>query len=146
MTTAEQTKPSHFFHWRNFLKLEASGIRTAMATVLPLIIGQIAGFPAVGLFVGLSGLYLSVTDKEGSTVGSLFLAMFLNTLMIIAGTIIGNDIWLSIFLMFAVAFVGGMTGTFGEVASQIGFVATLVFAVALGQPANFEIGIERVFE
>jgi uncharacterized membrane protein YccC len=32
---------------------------------------------------------------------------------------------------------------FGEVAAQIGFVITLIFAVALGQPGNFQTATER---
>jgi uncharacterized membrane protein YccC len=53
------------------LRVEAAGVRTAAAAVLPLITGQALGRPAPGLLVGLGGLYLSVTDKEGSTVRSL---------------------------------------------------------------------------
>lgn len=141
----EQVQSNNFFHPSNFLKVEASGIRTALATVLPLIAGQLLNYPAIGLFVGLSGLYLSVTDKEGSTVWTLIAALILNALVMCAGTLLGNYIWLSIFLLFAVAFIGGMTAAFGEVVGQIGYVATLVFAVALGQAADFDSARERFF-
>lgn len=140
---AEQVQTNSFFNWHDLIRLEASGVRTALATVLPLIIGQIAGFPAAGLFVGLSGLYLSVTDKEGATVKSLTAALFINAAMMFAGTLIGGNVWLSIGLIFAVAFVGGMMSAFGEVVGQMGFVATLVFAVALGQAADFNAAKER---
>ena len=140
---AEQVRSDKLFQWRDFFKLEASGVRTSLATVLPLIIGQITGFPAIGLFVGLSGLYLSVTDKEGSTIFTLLAALLLNAAMMFAGTLIGNDILLSIGLLFAVAFIGGMTSAFGEVVGQIGFVATLVFAVALGQAGDLSSAQER---
>jgi hypothetical protein len=139
----EQVRAENFFHWRRFLKLEASGVRTSLATVLPLIAGQIAGFPSIGLFVGLSGLYLSVSDKQGSTIWTLFFGLILNAAMMFAGTIIGNDVWLSVALLFALAFVGGMMSAFGEVAGQIGYVTTLVFAVALGQAGTFESAQER---
>lgn len=142
----EQGDAPRFFRWGNFLKIEPSGIRTSLATTLPLILGQIFGYPAAGLFIGMSGLYLSVTDKEGSTVVTLIFAMFSNALMMFAGTIIGNDIWLSVGLMFALASIGGMMSVYGEVPSQIGYVATLVFAVALGQPGTVEIGQQRILE
>lgn len=116
--------------------IEASGVRTSLATVVPLVAGQIAGFPGVGLFVGLSGLYLSVSDKKGSTVFTLLLGLVLNAAMIFSGTLAGNNIWLSVLLLFMIAFAGGMMSAFGEVAGQIGYVATLVFAVALGQAGN----------
>ena len=139
----EQVQTNNFLRPREFFKIEASGVRTALATVLPLIIGQITGFPAIGLFVGLSGLYLSVTDKEGATVKSLIAAIFLNAAMMFAGTIVGENVWLSIILIFAVAFTGGMLSAFGEVVGQMGFVATLVFAVALGQAADLNAAEER---
>ena len=140
---AEQVRSNKLFDWRDFLKFEASGVRTSLATVLPLIIGQITGFPAVGLFIGLSGLYLSVTDKEGSTFLTLLAGLILNAVMMFAGTLIGNDIWLSIGLLFAVAFIGGMLSAFGEIVGQIGYVATLVFAVALGQADSADAARER---
>lgn len=141
----EQVSANVFWNWRDFLKLEASGIRTSLATVLPLIIGQITGFPAVGLFIGLSGLYLSVSDKEGSTVYTLTAGLLLNAAAMFAGTVLGNDVWLSISLLFLVAFIGGMMAAFGEIAGQIGYVTTLVFAVALGQAATREAANERFF-
>ena len=143
---AEETATLSFFHWRNFLKIEASGVRTSLATTLPLILGQILGYPMIGLYIGLSGLYLSVTDKEGSTIGTLIFAVFSNALMMFAGTIIGNDIWLSVSLLFVIAFIGGMMSAYGAVSSQIGYVSTLVFAVALGQPGSFEAGQQRILE
>lgn len=142
---AEQVSQNNFWHWRSFFRLEASGVRTSLATVLPLIIGQITGYPAIGLFIGLSGLYLSVSDKEGSTVYTLTAGLFLNAAAMYAGTIVGNDVWLSISLLFLVAFIGGMMAAFGEIAGQIGYVTTLVFAVALGQAANYEAAGERFF-
>src|SRR6476620_8543963 len=98
----ETTTAPDLFHWRGFLKIEASGVRTSAAAVLPLIVGQIVGFPAIGLFIGLSGLYLSVSDKEGSTVFTLCCALILNAATMFAGTIVGNDVWLSISLLFLV--------------------------------------------
>jgi uncharacterized membrane protein YgaE (UPF0421/DUF939 family) len=140
---AELVRANNTFHPRAFFKLEASGVRTALASVLPLIVGQIAGFPAVGLFVGLSGLYLSVSDKEGATVYTLLLGMLLNAAMIFAGTLIGNYLWASIVLLFVLAFASGMMRLFGEVAGQIGFVITLIFAVALGQTGDVTAAMQR---
>lgn len=140
---AEQVQTNNPYHPRHFLKLEASGLRTALATVVPLIVGQLTGYAELGLFVGLSGLYLSVSDKEGSTVYTLLLSLILNALAMFAGTVVGNEIWLSIGLLFAFAFIGGMASAFGEVAGQIGYVTTLVFAVALGQAGSLNAAEER---
>jgi hypothetical protein len=127
----------------SLLRIEAAGVRTASAAVLPLIVGQLLGHPAPWLLVGLGGLYLSVTDKEGSTLRSLLVAAFVNGAAVMAGTLMGGSLTLSICVMFAWALLAGMMSAYGEVASQIGFISTLSFAVALGSPAGLEVSAER---
>jgi uncharacterized membrane protein YgaE (UPF0421/DUF939 family) len=94
--------------------------------------------------VGLGGLYLSITDIEGSTVSSLLVAALINGISVLCGTWIGNNVWLSITAMFVWAFIGGMASAYGEVVSQIGFISVLAFAVSLGLPGSIEAGIERM--
>jgi len=124
-------------------RIEASGVRTALSAVLPLIVGQALGHAAQGLLVGLGGLYLSITDKEGSTFASLVAAALVNGAALLAGSLCGNDPRLSMSAMFAWAFVGGMASAYGEVAMQIGFISAVTFAVALGLPAGFAAASER---
>jgi hypothetical protein len=128
----------------NPLRVEASGIRTALAAVLPLVVGQSLGFPALGLLTGLGGLHLSVADKEGSTVTSLLFTTVINGAAVFIGSLIGNSVWLSVFVLFAWAFLGGMASVFGEVVSQTAFISTITLAVALGLPAGFSAGLERM--
>ncbi|HST51146.1 MAG TPA: FUSC family protein [Pyrinomonadaceae bacterium] len=129
---------------KKLLKVEASGIRTALSAVLPLVVGQWLGYPAPGLLVGLGGLYLSITDKEGSTVTSLLMATVINGAAMLAGSLCGEHVWLSMFVTFAWAFVGGMMSVYGEVVAQIGFISTVTFAVALGLPAGLAASVERM--
>jgi Fusaric acid resistance protein-like len=112
--------------------------------VLPLIAGQVLGYPALGLMVGLGGLYVSITDIEGSTGASLLIAALINGIAVLCGTWIANNVWLSIAAMFVWAFLGGMASAYGEVVSQIGFISVLAFAVSLGLPGSIEAGIERM--
>jgi Fusaric acid resistance protein-like len=125
------------------LRVEAGGVRTAAAAVLPLIVGQLLGQPALGLLVGLGGLYLSVTDKEGSTLRSLVVAVFVNGAALLAGMLAAGNAPLSICLMFAWALLAGMASAYGEVASQIGFISTIAFATSLGTPAGLHAGSGR---
>jgi hypothetical protein len=124
-------------------RVEASGVRTTAAATVPLVAGQVTGHAALGLMVGLGGLYLSVTDKEGSTRASLLCATLLNGAAVLAGCLIGGRIWPSIVAMFVWAFLAGMASAYGEVVSQIGFISTLAFAVALGLAAGFEAGLRE---
>jgi len=93
--------------------------------------------------VGLGGLYLSVTDKEGSTPRSLLVAVLVNGASVLASTLIGSHPRLSIGVMFVWALLAGMMNVYGEVASQIAFISTLVFAVSLGLPGGIEVALER---
>lgn len=140
---AEKISPSIVSYIRYLIKIEAPGIRTALAATVPLILGQVFGFPVIGLFVGLGGIYLSVTDKEGSTFGTLLIALLCNAAAMFVGTILGNDVWLSVISMFAFAFFAGMLSAYGEIVTQIAFIATLVFAVALGQHGDVATAAER---
>jgi len=131
-----ETEANNKFRLIDLLKVEASGVRTSVAAVLPLIVGQLAGFSVFGLYVGIGGLYLAVCDKEGSTIRTLLLCIFLNALAIYTGTVTGNYIVPSLILLPVFAFAGGMAAVYGEVAGQMGFVFTLAFSVALGQPGS----------
>ena len=122
------------------LRVEASGVRTAAAATVPLVAGQLLGQPALGLLVGLGGLYLSVTDKECSTPGSMLFATALNGLAVLAGSTVGGHVWLSVAAMAAWAFLGGMASAYGEVAAQIGFMSAITFAVALSFAGGFAAG------
>lgn len=133
-------------NWRRLIRVEAFGIRTAAAAVLPLFVGQFLGYPLIGLTVGLGGLYLSITDKEGSTATALLVATVCNAIAALAGNWVGHGTWLSIISMFVVAFLGGMASAYGEVASQIGFIMALVFAVSVGMSAGFKMGVENLLE
>jgi hypothetical protein len=110
---------------------------------VPLVAGQIVGVPALGLAVGLGGLYLSVTDKEGSTLGSLVCAALLNGAAVLAGCLIGGRVWPSIAAMATWAFLAGMASGYGEVVSQMGFISTVTFAVALGLDGGFAEGARQ---
>jgi uncharacterized membrane protein YgaE (UPF0421/DUF939 family) len=102
------------------------------------------GNPGLGLTVGLGGLYLSITDMEGSTVTSLLIAVMINGIAVLAGTLIGGHIWFSIAAMFAWAFLAGLASAHGDVVMQIGFISTLAFAISLGVPGDLNTGVERM--
>ena len=131
---------------RAVFKIEAIGLRTAAATVLPLIVGQILKQPIAGLMIGLGGLNVASADKPGATPRTMLTASLCAAVAFGAGTVLGNYAYPAIALMFLCAFLGGMLGVFGLVSSQIGFVTTLVFATALGIPGSPAVGAERFVE
>jgi uncharacterized membrane protein len=128
------------------LRVEPPGVRTAAAAVLPFLLGQLLGYPVIGLMAGLGGLYLSIADKEGATPVSLLAAVFCNAAAALVGVWVGNHAELAIAMMFVWAFLAGMASVYGEVASQVGFISTIVFAVALGQAAGLNANLLRAVE
>lgn len=127
-------------------RIAPEGIRTALATLLPLVIGQLTGHNAIGLMIGLGGLYVSIADKEGATIRTLWIAIIGVAIAAIGGTVIGLSGPLSIATMFIVAFWGGLLGVYGVIPGHLGFVFALVFGVMLGLPAPAPMGLERAFE
>ena len=132
--------------WRSGLRVEATGLRTALAAVAPLILGQVAHQPEAGLLIGLGGLYVCIADKEGAGVGTLLVTTLGSAAAALVGTVAGFHPLLSVALMFAWAALLGMAGIYGPLAGQVGFITTLVFAVTLGLPAPHHAGLQRMAE
>ncbi len=122
------------------------GVRTALATVLPVVVGQATHYPIVGLMAGLGGLYVSPADKEKATTRTLLLATIIVALSALLGTVAGGSLWLSVVLMAGSAFVGGMLAVYGILPGQLGFVAMLVSAVALGIAGPLAVAEQRGLE
>ena len=127
-------------------KAEASGVRTATVTVLPLIIGQMTGHATTGLMIGLGGLNVATADTQGATLRTMLLATLGAAIAVLFATAVGSITPLAVLLMFLVAFAGGMLVVYGEVFGQLGFVVTAVFAVTLGIPNSVSVGMERGVE
>ena len=133
--------------WREVFIIEASGLRAALAATLPFIAGQVFGKPAVGLMIGLGGLYVSLVDKLGATLRTLLLGTLAVAAAALAGSLVGGaSSFVAVPLMFLVAFLFGMLPIYGEVAGNLGYIVTLVYAVGQGLPAPLRGGLEHLLE
>ena len=115
-------------------KVQPSGIRTALAVTVPLFVGQAIGRDELGLLVGLGGLYVCIADKFGANVRDLVIATACAALAALCGSAIAPHAALAIGAIFVWAFLCGLLGVFGDLIGNIGFMATIVFSVALGLP------------
>ena len=118
--------------WRDVLTVEASAIRTAAAVVGPLLVGQMVGQEAAGLVIGLGALYVCLADKFAISLPLLLLTTLGAMSAVLAGSAVAANAPLDIALMACWAFGFGLLAAYGELAAQLGFVLTLVFAVAQG--------------
>ena len=143
---ASPLKSARLDLWQNPLKVEAPGIRTAAAATAPFIVGQLMGYPVQGLMIGLGALYVSVTDKQGARLPAMMAATAGVAVAALAGSILGSSVWVAALMMFIWAFLGGMAGVYGTVATNVGFVITLSFAVMLGISTDASAGLEHIIE
>ena len=131
-------------HPRKLKKIEFEGAWIGAIVMLPVLIGQWAGFPIVGLFFGIGGLLLAISETPDSTARSLWLTVSLNAAAMFLGTLVGTQNWWTVALMFAIAFAGGQAARRGEGAAQIGFIVTVTFAVAIGHSTG-EIATDAAY-
>lgn len=133
--------------FRGRAPIEPGGLRTALAVVVPFVLGQLFHAPVVGLMVGLGGLYSSLSDKPGATWRTLLVSALMISLSGMAGALFGaGGPWVATAAMVAVAFALNLLFTFGDLTGNIGYITTLVFAIQLGLPVPLRGGAERFLE
>jgi uncharacterized membrane protein YccC len=126
--------------------MEVTGLRTAIGVVLPLLIGQLFGFPGVGMLIGIGALYIAMVDKDGATIRSLLATTAAVACSVLVTTVGTRNPAVDVALMFLVAFGSAMLGAISVVASNIGFAVAVSFAILQGVPGNFTAGLEHMGE
>src|SRR4051794_19921755 len=97
---SQRQPPFTALPWRSLIKIEPSGVRTALAATFPLFVGQIAGQTAVGLMIALGALNVSVADKDGADLRTMGVAVVAVAVTGMIATVVGGLPWLSVLLMF----------------------------------------------
>jgi uncharacterized membrane protein YccC len=124
----------------------ATGVRTTAATLVPLVVGQLAGDAAVGLMVGTGGLNVSLSDI-GGPYRTKAVTMGVATISLAAaaylGTVVGGSPWLSLPLMFLFACAAGLAGVYGNAAAKVSFLSLILFVLMVGIPGGVAAGAER---
>ncbi len=76
----------------------AAGLRAAIATVAPIIAGQVFGWPDV-MWMGLAGFNVALSDKGGTLrtrMTSMLAPVLYGALAAVAGAFAGRYAWMSI--------------------------------------------------
>lgn len=73
----------------------AAGIRAAIATIGPMVVGDAVGHPTAGMWMGLAGFNVSLGDKGGSrrTRGAMSGSLIFGALGAAAGAVAGRHGW-----------------------------------------------------
>jgi len=114
----------------------AAGVRTGVATVVPLLVGLTMDSPW-GTWAALGGFLTAQADKGGAyrlratTTLSLTIA---SAVSVIAGGLAGTTPWVAIPLMFVWAAGASLIRVLGAEATSVGLSVAIVFAASLASP------------
>jgi uncharacterized membrane protein YccC len=113
------------------------GVRTALATVLPLVASPGIG-PSAAAWASIGGFTVALADKGGSyrtraqTMGGVTLAA---TLSVTVGALAAAHSWIAVPLMLVWATTCAFAAVFGPAAAAGGTTVAVLFAVSLASPA-----------
>ncbi|WP_163778466.1 FUSC family protein [Myxococcus vastator] len=141
-------------HLRSVLRVRpgkpaiGAGLRTALATSVPLALAFLLGVKDAG-WGGLSGLLVSLADKGGSyqtRAKELGAVTLLGALVGALGAPGGSMPWLDVSLMWLGVTAAAFARSYGETAGAIGGQLAVIFVVSLGAPAvGVDVALGRAF-
>jgi uncharacterized membrane protein YccC len=113
------------------------GLRAAVATVGPLIAGDLLGTPGAFSFSALGGFQTTLVDPGGPyrLRAAAMLAVILGGGVACAiGSAAGQWFWISIPLTFAAAVLSGLVRAYGSAGASVGLINLVVYLIALASP------------
>jgi uncharacterized membrane protein YccC len=138
----------------NFVRLEpgrpayALGLRMAIIVTVPLAVGVGLGQIGPTSIVALAALNGGMADSGGAKITrwrAMTAATVFNALALAAGTLAGNHIGSAVPLVLVVTFACAMVNLYGNVASNVGFVVTILFLLGVGQPGDGAVSTQRLW-
>jgi uncharacterized membrane protein YccC len=116
----------------------APGLRTALALCVPLGLGLFTNHISWGTTIALAALYVSIADVGGAyrhrAIVLVAATIGVAVAMPLAG-VVGHVSWLAMGMTFLWVFVAGLTGLYGNSATTVGFVTSLMFVVSIAVPS-----------
>lgn len=118
----------------------ASSLRALISVMVPLGIGVWLGNPAASAIAIIAAWFVGLVDVEGiyrQKATAKIVAAFSITAMLLLANLVHGTLWLSAMTMFIVMFLTGFVGLFGQAASAISLITSIMFVVALAKFAAF---------
>lgn len=115
-----------------------SGLRAAISTIVPLLVGHYLGMPAIASWGSLGGFSGSLADKGGAyrsraaVMGAFALA---GSLACMTGSLAGRHPVLALLLVVPLFVLCSLARVYGAGAASVGASTAVTFAVALAAPA-----------
>jgi uncharacterized membrane protein YccC len=115
-----------------------AGLRAAIATVSPLLIGSVLGWPNAA-WMGLAGFSVALGDKGGllrTRLEAMLPAAFFGALSAVAGAIAGQHPATAVALFAAWALAAGVARSYGAAATGTGILSLATLVVSTEQPVR----------
>jgi uncharacterized membrane protein YccC len=123
----------------------AAGARAAIATVAPLLLGSMLGWPNAS-WMGLAGFNVALADKGGTLrtrLGAMIPAAFYGTLAAVGGALAGRHPASAVALLAAWAIAAGVARSYGAAAIGIGTLSLATLVISTEQPASLIDALQR---
>lgn len=118
----------------------ASSLRTLVSVLGPIGVGVLMGHPAASAIAVMGAWLVGLVNVDGAYrqrgTAKIVAAIGITTMLLIAKGC-HEPLWLSAITTFVVMFVAGFVGLFGQAASSIGLISSIMFIVALAKFATF---------
>ncbi|HEY1988580.1 MAG TPA: FUSC family protein [Acidimicrobiales bacterium] len=126
----------------------ALGLRMGIILTVPLAVGVGLGQVGPISIVALAALNGGMADSGGAKITrwrAMTAATVFNALALAAGTLAGNHIGTAVPLVLVVTFACAMVNLYGNVASNVGFLLSILFILGLGQPGDGAVSAQRLW-
>jgi uncharacterized membrane protein YccC len=130
----------------NFEPLLSWGLRMAIASTIPVIWGVATGQMAAASWITLTAECICWVELKGSfgqSIRVLLAGVLLALLFTFAGSVTGNYLWLSLLLMLAVGFIGGLFKNLGDRANGLSVSVFVLFIIANAYPTGNIIELQE---
>ncbi|HWE67909.1 MAG TPA: FUSC family protein [Acidimicrobiales bacterium] len=126
----------------------ALGLRMAIIITVPLAVGVGLGQVGPTSIVALAAVNGGMADSGGAKITrwrAMTAATLFNALALAAGTLAGNHIGAAVPLVLVVTFACAMVNLYGNVASNVGFLVSILFILGVGQPGDGALSAQRLW-
>ncbi|BAY49345.1 hypothetical protein SAMD00079811_69740 [Scytonema sp. HK-05] len=118
----------------------ASSLQTLISVLGPIGVGVLMGHPAASAIAVMGAWLVGLVNVDGAyhqKATAKIAAAISITAMLFLANLVHDTLWLSALTTFLVMFLAGFVGLFGQVASSISLITSIMFIVALARFATF---------
>ncbi|MEH2173258.1 FUSC family protein [Nostoc sp.] len=118
----------------------ASGLRSLFVLGVPIGIGIITGHAAESAIATMAAWFVGMVNVDGAyrqRAIAMIAATIGVTVMFLIASLVSDHLWLAVPTTFLVIFIAGLANLYGNVASSVSLITSIMFVIALAKFASF---------